>query len=206
MGGYLLRNFAKGRGLTMHSLSCVLLFATLVGVTACAAATPLPLPAEPRDTGYGTAETPTPSQRATAPAQRDLFPAATQAPTSVLPLPPEPPPMPPGADIPTPPPVPGVVPAEPVLPSGSQAVVKLASQDLSQRLSLAEVEIRVVSVEPRDWPDTSLGCPQPGMVYLQVITPGYLVILEAGGRRYEYHTDRQRAILCARAGSQVRCT
>jgi heat shock protein HslJ len=35
------------------------------------------------------------------------------------------------------------------------------------------------------------------MNYLQVITPGYLIVLEAQGRRYEYHADkRARLIRC----------
>ena len=30
--------------------------------------------------------------------------------------------------------------------------------------------VQVVSIEPRDWPDSSLGCPQPDMLYAQVVT------------------------------------
>lgn len=37
----------------------------------------------------------------------------------------------------------------------------------------------------------SLGCPQPGMVYAEVLTPGYLILLEANNDEYEYHTDLQ---------------
>jgi hypothetical protein len=34
-------------------------------------------------------------------------------------------------------------------------------------------------------------------MYAQVITPGYRVVLEAGGQRYEYHTDTGRfVVLC----------
>ena len=57
--------------------------------------------------------------------------------------------------------------------------------------------LRVDSVVQREWPDTALGCPQPGMAYAQVITPGYLVIVSGGGKRFEYHTDtRGRAVMC----------
>ena len=31
--------------------------------------------------------------------------------------------------------------------------------------------------------------------HLQVITPGYRIILEAQGQRYEYHTDQQRSVV-----------
>ena len=82
-------------------------------------------------------------------------------------------------------------------PPASQEVVLLAKEDLAQRLNVAPEAIVVSSVEPVTWPDTSLGCPQPGMMYAQVLTPGFWVILEADGQAYEYHTDlAQTAIRC----------
>ncbi|MCD6291080.1 MAG: hypothetical protein J7M34_11300 [Anaerolineae bacterium] len=76
-------------------------------------------------------------------------------------------------------------------------LVAQAVADLAERLHVAEDEITVRSVEAVEWSDTSLGCPQPGMMYAQVITPGYRIVLEAGGQRYEYHTDRSRVLLCS---------
>ncbi|MBI2320970.1 MAG: hypothetical protein HYU88_02455 [Chloroflexi bacterium] len=67
------------------------------------------------------------------------------------------------------------------------------------RLGVDAQAIAVLRTESVDWPSTALGCPEPGMVYAQVITPGYRVVLEHGGRQYTYHTDRrQRFVLCAR--------
>lgn len=87
------------------------------------------------------------------------------------------------------------VPATPVpVPQEARRVVDLAIGDLAQRLGLSREEIRVALVEAVDWPDTSLGHPQPGMMYLQVITPGFRVVLEAAGKTFEYHTDYQRMI------------
>jgi len=48
--------------------------------------------------------------------------------------------------------------------------------------------VQVVSVEAVDWSDSSLGCPKTGMMYAQVITPGYKIVLESGGRTYNFHT------------------
>jgi hypothetical protein len=79
-------------------------------------------------------------------------------------------------------------------------VIRLAKEDLAQRLSLASDDIRLVSVEAVEWSDTSLGCPQPGMMYAQVITPGYRVVLEAGGQKYEYHTDTGRFVVLCEKG------
>lgn len=58
-------------------------------------------------------------------------------------------------------------------------------------------EIKIVSAEPVTWPDTSLGCPEPGKFYAQVLVPGYRVVVEARGQRFEVHTDlKGRVIIC----------
>jgi hypothetical protein len=86
-------------------------------------------------------------------------------------------------------------------PTGAEKVIQLAQKDLAQRLSLAIEAIWLVSVEAVEWPDTSLGCPQPGMMYGQVI-PGFRVVLGAEGETYEYHTDKERfVVLCEEGGS-----
>ena len=46
-----------------------------------------------------------------------------------------------------------------------------------------------------EWSDTSLGCPEPGMAYAEVITPGYLIRLAAGDQLFEYHADRQGNVI-----------
>lgn len=70
-----------------------------------------------------------------------------------------------------------------------EAAVK-ARQALAEKLNLAhELLISVLAAEPVDWGDSCLGIDTPGINCLQVITPGYRVVLEAGGQRYEYHTD-----------------
>jgi hypothetical protein len=67
--------------------------------------------------------------------------------------------------------------------------------DLVQRTGVAESDIIVVSGEAVSWSDSSLGCPQPGMNYMQVITDGYRVILEANGTKYDYRVGRNEAFL-----------
>ena len=77
-----------------------------------------------------------------------------------------------------------------------EKAVAAAKTDLAQRLDASEETIIVKSVKEVQWRDSSLGCPQPGMMYAQVITPGFQVVLEAKGKNYEYHTDTHRAVLC----------
>ena len=67
-------------------------------------------------------------------------------------------------------------------------LVERATEDLMQATSAASNEITVVSTEEVEWSDTSLGCPEPDGMYAQMITPGYLIVLEAGGESYKYHT------------------
>ena len=73
----------------------------------------------------------------------------------------------------------------------------IARQTLAGELSCQPGAINIVGVEPMEWSDSSLGCPQPGMMYMQVITPGYRITLEHDGQQYVVHTDQgQRAVHC----------
>jgi hypothetical protein len=82
------------------------------------------------------------------------------------------------------------------LPPNVQELVEKARVDLSKRLDISVVDISLESVEAVEWRDSSLGCPKPGVSYLQVITPGYRLRLQAGGQLYEYHTDEQNVVYC----------
>ena len=82
------------------------------------------------------------------------------------------------------------------LPDGSEDALAAALDDLTGRLSVDRSAVEIVSVEKRMWGDTSLGCPQPGMMYAQVITPGFLIQLKAGSKVYTYHASLIRAVLC----------
>ncbi len=64
-----------------------------------------------------------------------------------------------------------------------------ARADLVGRLQIDPDTIKLVSVEAVEWPDGCLGIQTPGVMCTMVITPGYRVVLEAGGKQYEYHTN-----------------
>ena len=70
---------------------------------------------------------------------------------------------------------------------GMQSLIVNIKEDLVKRLSITMAEITVVEASEVIWPDSSLGCPQKGMAYLQVLTPGYLIVLEYANNQYEYH-------------------
>src|SRR5215475_7566537 len=67
-----------------------------------------------------------------------------------------------------------------VVPPEAAAVVDAALTDAASHLSVSRDTLRVGQVQPRDWPDASLGCPQPGQLYSQVVTPGFLVTIASG--------------------------
>lgn len=81
---------------------------------------------------------------------------------------------------------------------GSEKALAAAIADLSEQSSVPPEEITLVSMEAVEWSDSSLGCPQEGFMYAQVITPGYLIMLEANGEQFAYHTDQE-------GNSIVRC-
>jgi len=73
----------------------------------------------------------------------------------------------------------------------------LAVTALARDLAIDAAAITFVSAAAVEWNDSSLGCPKPGLSYLQVITPGYRMVFEAQGRTYEYHTDMgKRVVRC----------
>ena len=83
-------------------------------------------------------------------------------------------------------------PASRVLPPVATAIADFAGQ---AQVDPAAVILR--QFERVTWPDGSLGCPQPGMMYTQALIDGYWLELAAGDHRAEYHTDLDgRAVSC----------
>lgn len=71
-----------------------------------------------------------------------------------------------------------------------ESVLNLVIEDAANRQSIGVVGVTVLSGQPVDWSDGSLGCPEPGKSYTQVLTPGYLVLVDAGGVTLEYHVNQ----------------
>ncbi len=85
--------------------------------------------------------------------------------------------------------------AVPVAPTAEPAAVQAVRRELAGRLAVAASRLKAVSVEPVAWPDASLGCPQEGFAYAQVVTPGYRVVMEHNGQRYTYHTNATASLV-----------
>ena len=80
-------------------------------------------------------------------------------------------------------------------PSGLTNITKKAKDDLAHRLSISTEQINVLEARDVIWSDSSLGCPQAGMVYAQVLTPGYLIRLEYNDQQYEYHAGKSLEVI-----------
>lgn len=77
-------------------------------------------------------------------------------------------------------------------------IVRTAIADLSERTGADASVIEVLSVEEVEWPDGSIGCPQPGMVYTQALVNGTKIVLEFDGVTYDYHQGGSRPVFyCA---------
>lgn len=95
---------------------------------------------------------------------------------------------------PTPPtrPLPTRIAATPAPAVTGEAPAELLARilaDVVQRSGATRQEVVIVRDEAVVWPDGSLGCPEPGMAYLQVQTDGYRVIAQVGDTRYDYRVD-----------------
>jgi len=78
-----------------------------------------------------------------------------------------------------------------------QNLIEQAKADLAQRLSISSTDIIVLDAKVVAWSNSSLGCPQPGMAYADVITPGYLIVLQFNHQVYEYHAGKNLEVfLC----------
>lgn len=70
-----------------------------------------------------------------------------------------------------------------MLPAVEKVIQLYASQN-----NLALSAIKLVSTELVDWPDGCLGVVLPGMACIEVITPGYRILLDVNGTSVELHS------------------
>ena len=81
------------------------------------------------------------------------------------------------------------------VPEGIEAA---ARKLLANELEIGEGDFKLDSSDRVGWSDASLGCPQEGMAYAQVITPGYKLIFDLADTSYAVHTnsDGSHMVIC----------
>jgi hypothetical protein len=77
------------------------------------------------------------------------------------------------------------VPASPSASALDKLMVR-AKTDAARLTGTRREDITVISAGEVSWPDPSLGCPRRGVMYPQVVTPGYQIKLRAGGQILDY--------------------
>ena len=89
-----------------------------------------------------------------------------------------------------------------------QRLVERAKMLVASETGVAAAGLTLASLEPVEWRDASLGCPQPGTMYAQVITPGYQLMLRGpDGESYDVHTASApdgNIVLCRQAETSVK--
>jgi hypothetical protein len=76
--------------------------------------------------------------------------------------------------------------------------VELARADLAKRLQVPLERVVVIAQREKTWPDSSLGCPIPGMRYTQALVDGSQLILQVDKKHYHYHAGGARSyFFCA---------
>ncbi len=78
----------------------------------------------------------------------------------------------------------------PVIGEVPDELLNEIKEDLAKRLGVETAGLEPIRAESVNWNDGSLGCPSPGQVYTQVITPGYHVVFEIEGTYYDYRAKR----------------
>jgi hypothetical protein len=77
--------------------------------------------------------------------------------------------------------------------------VRQAKLDLAARHNTVPEKIEVLEAVTIVWRDSSIGCPKPGMDYLQVLTRGTRIRLKFGQAVFHYHGVGERpAVYCER--------
>lgn len=83
-----------------------------------------------------------------------------------------------------------------------EGVISQVMDQLAAQTGLTPEEMTVVSAEAVEWSDSSLGCPDPATMYMQVIIPGYRVVIEGNGETFDIGTDQEvsRLAICPKEG------
>jgi hypothetical protein len=92
---------------------------------------------------------------------------------------------------------PGSGPGDPANKAVSAAAA-VAISTVAKQTGAPPEQISIRSEAAVQFSDSSLGCPKPGMAYLLVITPGYKILAEYGGKVYDVRVAGNRGLLCDR--------
>src|SRR5689334_8455005 len=77
------------------------------------------------------------------------------------------------------------------------SAVQAARDEAARRTGAAPSQMELVSSQRVTWRDSSLGCPEPDMMYTQQLVPGFRVRLRVKGAVLDYHASESgKVVLC----------
>jgi hypothetical protein len=99
-------------------------------------------------------------------------------------------------------------PAQPAAPAGESVtaasvpreVRRAVVADAARRFQVAESAVVLSRAEQVTWNDGSLGCPQPGQMYTQMLVSGFRILATTSSGQMEYHTDAHGFVVTCGGG------
>ncbi len=87
-----------------------------------------------------------------------------------------------------------------------EQLIAAAKTDLAGRLSFPTSALTLKSATRMVWSNSSLGCPKRGFLNLEVMTPGFLIVLGYQGKDHEYHSDIKGHLFLCESAQDTRPT
>ena len=78
--------------------------------------------------------------------------------------------------------------------------------DAAKRFHVAESAVVLARAEQLTWSDGSLGCPEPGRMYTQMLVAGFRVVAITSAGELTYHTDSRGYAVSCRARTRPEAT
>ena len=79
-----------------------------------------------------------------------------------------------------------------------QEAIDLAISKVNETTPASRDTVTNIRIRSMQWPDSSLGCAEPGAEYLQRVIPGYLVSFVVDGTIHTVNIGDNRAVVCER--------
>jgi hypothetical protein len=105
--------------------------------------------------------------------------------------------------FPTSPPIPTSIPLATHLPADLDSAREAAVTSLSSTLDLPPDQIELVTAQAVIWPNSCMGVQRGGVLCINKQVPGFVIVLGANGKQYEFHTNQDGSLIVPAGGAQA---
>src|SRR5437588_4764120 len=85
-----------------------------------------------------------------------------------------------------------------------QPILESITKEVAAVAKVGREQLVIVRAESVVWNDGSLGCPEPGMMYTQMLVNGYWIVIEAAGKQYDFRVGRGGSFRLCPPGKAMR--